>query len=175
MAQTFNHSHFKIMPWKNGGGLTTELYIIHDPKNPSDFLFRLSKAFVESSGPFSLFPDTERTLILLQGGGFHLKASSFEKILASTLESFVFSGKEAIECTLIKDACIDFNIMIKNQFGRAKTTILKDQVPQGFTTCDLSFIYDINRELLHYFTKGERIHTNTLEKSTLILIEVSLK
>jgi environmental stress-induced protein Ves len=175
MAKTFNHSHFQVMPWKNGGGITSELYKIHDPINPSDFLFRLSKASVESSGPFSLFPDTERTLILLKGNGFHLKAFSFEKTLASPLESFIFSGNEAIECTLLKGGCIDFNIMIKNQFGRAKTTILKDPMPQGFTTCDLSFIYDIDKEILHSFTKGEKIHTDPLEKSTLIFIEVNLK
>lgn len=175
MPKIFNHSHFQVMPWKNGGGTTTELYKIPDPVNSSDFLFRLSKASVETSGPFSLFPDTERTLILLKGYGVHLKALSLDKTITSRLEVFTFSGDETIDCTLLKGSCIDFNIMIKDQFGRAKTSILKDQMPQGLRTCDLSFIYDIDKEILHFFSKGEKIHIDPLGKSALIFIEVNLK
>jgi environmental stress-induced protein Ves len=175
MAEIFNNYDFKVMPWKNGGGVTTELYKIPDPQNPSNFLFRLSKAAVETSGPFSLFPNTERTLILLKGHGFHLKAPAFSKTLSSSLEAFTFSGDDAIICTLINGSCVDFNIMIKGHYGRAKSSIFKGVVPQGSTACDLAFIYDIDKENLHFLKKGEAIHLDPLEKSTLILIEVNLK
>ena len=51
----------KVMPWKNGGGVTTE--IAKDGSEP--FLWRASRAQVASDGPFSYFPGYDRILIIL--------------------------------------------------------------------------------------------------------------
>ena len=61
MTLQFRHlksKDFSVMPWKNGGGSTTEL-LIH-PSSASvtsspPFLWRISLATLDASGPFSTF------------------------------------------------------------------------------------------------------------------------
>ncbi|MBM7325185.1 HutD family protein, partial [Agrobacterium sp. S2] len=49
------------MPWKNGGGVTTEI-IVHPAKaSMADFDWRISMANVAQDGPFSIFPGVDRT------------------------------------------------------------------------------------------------------------------
>ncbi len=62
-------------PWKNGRGLTTELW-----RHALDgkLLVRLSRAAVVEDGPFSLFPDVERNLTVLSGTGFRLTGPALD-------------------------------------------------------------------------------------------------
>ena len=58
-------SDYRVMPWKDGGGSTTEIAI--EPAGASlaePFLWRVSSARVEASGPFSRFPGRARLLTL---------------------------------------------------------------------------------------------------------------
>lgn len=56
---------YTSMPWKNGGGVTTEI-IVHPAKAPmADFDWRISMANVAQDGPFSIFPGVDRTLCIL--------------------------------------------------------------------------------------------------------------
>ncbi|OJT17017.1 hypothetical protein BO221_47220 [Archangium sp. Cb G35] len=57
------------MPWKNGGGVTRELWKLPHPFDPARFLARVSIATVGASGPFSVFPGVDRTLMILEGAG----------------------------------------------------------------------------------------------------------
>ena len=52
------------MPWKNGGGVTSEL--ARSPQ-ADEFDWRLSVAEVATDGPFSQFPGIDRLLVLLSG------------------------------------------------------------------------------------------------------------
>src|SRR5687768_11288563 len=61
--------NYRRQPWKNGGGFTTELMVEPDGDR---WLWRLSIANVEQSGPFSDFAGYERTLMLLSGEGMEL-------------------------------------------------------------------------------------------------------
>ena len=65
---------YRRMPWKNGGGETTEIAV--SPQNASleAFDWRVSMARVESDGPFSAFPGIDRTLAVLEGQGIELDA-----------------------------------------------------------------------------------------------------
>src|SRR5277367_6325963 len=54
-------------PWKNGGGVTTEVAAFPPRSGLDDFGWRVSIAKVERGGPFSLFPDIDRKLALLDG------------------------------------------------------------------------------------------------------------
>ena len=52
------------MPWKNGGGSTTELLV--EPAGATlqtGFRWRLSMAALETSGPFSRFEGHDRTMV----------------------------------------------------------------------------------------------------------------
>ncbi len=67
---------YKIMPWKNGGGTTTEIAIFPERAELGAFDWRVSIAEVSSEGPFSRFPGYDRTIMLLEGKGMILDAGS---------------------------------------------------------------------------------------------------
>jgi hypothetical protein len=97
---------YKKMPWKNGLGTTTELAISLPPPplsnniSPSNkvvsplgaplssvpaaaaapFKWRVSRAKVASDGPFSLFPNIDRCLIVLPGGGAGIAMKSKQSL-----------------------------------------------------------------------------------------------
>jgi environmental stress-induced protein Ves len=62
----------KTMPWKNGGGVTTEIAISPAAATLSEFDWRVSIARIETTGPFSAFPGIDRTLAVLSGAGLTL-------------------------------------------------------------------------------------------------------
>ncbi|ADH90841.1 protein of unknown function DUF886 [Ancylobacter novellus DSM 506] len=62
----------KVMPWKNGGGSTTEVAVFPEGAGLEAFGWRLSMAGVTADGPFSAFSDIDRTLAVLEGEGIAL-------------------------------------------------------------------------------------------------------
>ena len=60
------------MPWKNGGGETTEIIASPEGAGLDEFGWRVSMASVAADGPFSRFPDIDRTLCVIQGEGLAL-------------------------------------------------------------------------------------------------------
>jgi len=115
----FTNENFTTMPWKNGGGLTTELFSIGNP-----FKFRISMASIKSNGPFSIYPGIDRTLLLLEGTGFKLTDQRTTTLINQVFSPIEFSGENVIECTLVQNECRDFNIMVDRSFGRTKTSII---------------------------------------------------
>ena len=65
-------SDHRRMPWKNGGGMTVEIAVSPEGAGIEDFDWRVSMAFVEQDGPFSIFPGIDRTLAVLSGDGIVL-------------------------------------------------------------------------------------------------------
>ncbi|KAG2381676.1 hypothetical protein C9374_006060 [Naegleria lovaniensis] len=65
--QVLSEKDFKVMPWKNGMGTTTQFCIHprHCESVSDDFTWRLSSAVMNGGGPFSIFDGYSRVLILL--------------------------------------------------------------------------------------------------------------
>ena len=60
---------FRVMPWANGRGHTTEMW---REDRDGALLWRLSRAAVAEDGPFSLFAGVDRSLTVISGPGFDL-------------------------------------------------------------------------------------------------------
>lgn len=115
---------YRSMPWKNGGGRTTQI-ASHPPAATHDnFLWRVSIADVASDGPFSLFPGVERTIVLLDGAGMRLTGGQCDVELRTRFAPYRFSGDEAIECTLLAGPVRDFNAMIRRSEARGSITVV---------------------------------------------------
>ena len=100
---------FRVQPWKNGGGRTTELEV----EGGSRFLWRLSIADVECSGPFSDFAGYKRTIMLLEGDGMALTFDGREpQRIAEAHRPFVFDGGWKTECRLLGGPVRDLNLMV---------------------------------------------------------------
>ncbi len=56
------------VPWKNGGGSASAIAGEPEGTGYDAFDWRLSGALVERAGPFSLFPDVDRIMLILSGG-----------------------------------------------------------------------------------------------------------
>ncbi|GGC72828.1 HutD/Ves family protein [Undibacterium terreum] len=102
------------MPWKNGGGTTTELAISPAGATLDNFDWRISTALVASSGPFSQFVGIDRSLAVLPDGVLGLRVGDAEAFeLDSHSEPFVFRGEQRIYALLGQNEINDFNVMTR--------------------------------------------------------------
>ncbi|MGD7358160.1 HutD/Ves family protein [Ralstonia pseudosolanacearum] len=101
------------MPWKNGGGITTEIAIAPPGATLDAFDWRISTARVEAAGPFSRFAGIDRSLSVIAGGCLTLHRADGETVtLAPGGAPVRFAGETAIHVTL--DAPLsDFNVMTR--------------------------------------------------------------
>jgi environmental stress-induced protein Ves len=106
-------SDYRVMPWKDGGGSTTEIAI--EPAGASlgdPFLWRVSSAQVEASGPFSRFPGRARLLTLLDGPGLILDIEGLgRQRLKHPGQVVAFSGDAPVHASLIQGPCVDFGVI----------------------------------------------------------------
>jgi environmental stress-induced protein Ves len=117
MVRLLAPADYRSMPWKNGGGRTTEIAVHPAESAIDDFAWRISIADVERDGPFSPFPNIDRVIVLLEGAGMKLQGGGFESVLATPFLPHAFSGDDAIVCTLVAGPIRDFNAMFRR--GRA--------------------------------------------------------
>lgn len=115
---------YRVMPWKNGGGTTTELAVHPPGAGLDDFLWRVSVADVAASGPFSAFPGIERTIMLLAGAPMTLRGPSGMTTL-SRYAPHRFAGEDAIDGILSGGAVRDFNVMARRGRVRAAVAVLR--------------------------------------------------
>lgn len=101
------------MPWKNGGGVTTEIMAWPPAAGLDDFDWRISMAQVASGGPFSVFPGIDRTLTVL-AGTMRLQAGEAQAaVLSPQSQPYAFSGDACTEAVLIDGPVLDFNVMTR--------------------------------------------------------------
>ena len=158
MATLIKLETIKDIPWKNGGGVTKELFYIPHPENPSQFIFRLSIASVKDSGPFSVFTGIDRILLLLKGSGLILKKGNEEKIhLNKNLEPLSFPGEESIHSELISGPVTDFNVMTDRGHGHSEISVRHFQAGEknNFLGYPQKFLYEIENESLWILEERE--------------------
>ena len=103
------------MPWKNGGGTTTEIHA--STKAGAAFDWRASIATINADGPFSFFNGYDRHILTLQGAGMRLCSKAFASINLRPMEVFSFSGDERVEGFLRNGPVKDFNLIVRRDFG----------------------------------------------------------
>ncbi|MBA3446439.1 MAG: HutD family protein [Pseudaminobacter sp.] len=110
------------MPWKNGGGETTEIAVSPPVAGLDDFDWRLSMARVESSGPFSMFPGIDRTLAILDGEGIILHVEDRIPFgLTGKSDPLPFPADVPTRANLVAGAVTDLNMMTRR--GRRRHSV----------------------------------------------------
>lgn len=100
------------MRWKNGLGETIEFAIFPRDATLDDFDWRLSRASVNESGPFSLFPQCDRTLCVIDGGSIVLDVQGRAKVtLTADSEPYSFAADVPAHATLIGEPVSDLNLI----------------------------------------------------------------
>jgi environmental stress-induced protein Ves len=128
------------VPWKNGGGSTTEIAIAPPEAGFDDFDWRISLATIASDGPFSQFPGVDRTLMLVEGHGVTLDIDGADRVLLCEDEPAVrFDGAAKVQAKLNRGATTDLNVMTRrarchHEFGRRQLEGASDFAPRGDVT-----------------------------------------
>jgi uncharacterized protein len=120
-------SSFTERPWKNAGGITHEA--IRVPPGDEPFLWRVSVAHIETSGPFSDFAGYDRKMVLLRGPGVALKFANGERrVLRQIGDLAEFDGAVPAHCELLDGPCVDLNVMVSKSL---RTDVRVERVGEG--------------------------------------------
>jgi uncharacterized protein len=102
------------MPWKNGGGSTTEVAAGPPGASLDNFDWRVSMARVAADGPFSDFAGIDRTLAVVTGRGLVLQIDNRPPTtLAAGSEPVSFPGDAPTHAQLTQGEITDLNVMTR--------------------------------------------------------------
>jgi environmental stress-induced protein Ves len=134
------------VPWKNGLGMTREIAV--QPSVDSDaFLWRVSIAEVNSTAPFSSFPDIDRHIVLLDGAGFTMMLNDeYRHELTTPFMPFAFAGEAKVSVRLAYGPTRDFNLMVQRAHARGEVIVWRKP---GFQPIDstIALIYAAHGEI----------------------------
>ncbi|WP_050468878.1 HutD/Ves family protein [Herbaspirillum chlorophenolicum] len=116
------------VPWKNEGGQTRELCVEPPEADFSSFAWRASVADVGRDGVFSTFAGIDRTIVLLEGGGFTMHADGAQiHDLRECFAPFSFSGESDVSVRLHGAPTLDFNLMVRRDLASGEVVALSEQ------------------------------------------------
>jgi uncharacterized protein len=115
---------YRTVPWKNGGGTATDIIASPEGAGYDAFHWRLSGAHVGRDGPFSLFPDIDRTMVILAGGALvlqgvpgdqsdqGLQGGTYDEVTLTKLSApYAFPGDVPVTATLPAGPVDNLNMM----------------------------------------------------------------
>ncbi len=112
---------YRRMPWRNGGGVTTEIALAPGPGER--FLWRVSIADVASDGPFSRFDGYDRHIVVLDGAGMTLDCGANGRLELRPLAPRSFSGDWDVTGTLVAGPVRDFNVIVDRALASATLSV----------------------------------------------------
>ena len=125
LTHVISPDRYRRMPWKNGGGVTTEIAVFPDGAGMDSFDWRISTARVDSPGPFSIFPGIDRSLAMLNGAGMTLQLAGIgTRTLKPGDPALVFPADIAVDATLAYGGIDDLNVMTRRGRYRHRLTVL---------------------------------------------------
>jgi environmental stress-induced protein Ves len=120
--QYLSSANYRRMPWKNGGGETVEIIVSPEGAGLANFDWRISMATVASDGPFSVFPQIDRTLSILGGAGMTLFIEGRDPILLTRNSApLPFPADAPTSATLVDGPITDLNVMSRR--GKLSHTV----------------------------------------------------
>ncbi len=140
MIELIRADQYTKMLWKNGAGFTLE---IARSQGEADFEWRISMADVTTSGPFSLFPNKQRIISVLDGQGMVLHVDDLPAKTLNQGDIFAFHGESQVQSELVEGAIRDLNLIYDPAKFHARFQWLNDAAEQTFiSSADLIFIFN---------------------------------
>jgi hypothetical protein len=106
-------SDYRVMPWKNGLGTTTEIAVDPPGADLDAFGWRISVADLGASGPFSVFPGVDRILVQIEGEPMELVHEGGVRRRLAPLSPYRFPGELPTVGELATPPARDFNVMVR--------------------------------------------------------------
>jgi len=114
-----------VVPWKNGGGVTTEIAAGPARASDQDWSWRISVAEVGATGPFSVFPGIDRTIAVVHGNGMDLEFEDGRVVPLELNQPVDFDGDAIVPGILRNEAIRDFNVMVDRRYYSATLGIVQ--------------------------------------------------
>ncbi|MEU9008209.1 HutD family protein [Streptomyces sp. NPDC048479] len=125
------------VPWKNGGGVTREVAASPEGAPMDAFDWRISLADVGADGPFSAFPDVDRTLTVVEGAGMDLTVGGKRMLADERYRPYDFPGDVETDGGLLAGPVVNFNVMRRRSRTACLTSVVRGgllvMVPSGST------------------------------------------
>ena len=153
------------MPWKNGGGSTTEIFL--EPATgiaARPFLWRVSIANVTVNGPFSIFAGCDRHIMGVDGDGMVLDGGPDGAITVAP--AFVpkrFSGDWRLMSRLLGGPVRDFNLIADRSRVRSGLACEHLIAPRHFEAGNATL-------LIHALQGAAEFATDRLEQNESLLL-----
>jgi uncharacterized protein len=119
--------------WKNGGGVTREVFVQPPGSDFGSFDWRLSLAEVGIAGPFSAFNGVERHMAVLSGR-LDLTLQGRTLNLDSSSAPLSFAGELAIHAAPRDGVVTDLNLMVRRAHGTGRLTRHSAAAPVSVTS-----------------------------------------
>lgn len=150
------------VPWKNGGGSTTEIAIGPPDSGFEDFDWRVSLATIEKDGAFSAFPGVDRTLALVEGHGMLLEIDGEPTLVTDTEPVVAFDGSSQVIAKLSRGGSTDFNAMTRSErcyhtFGRRRLSGDSTASSTFVARADVTVLFLAEGDALELRNEKERI------------------
>ncbi|MFV5362115.1 HutD family protein [Acinetobacter oleivorans] len=144
MIELIRADQYTKMLWKNGAGFTLE---IARSQGDADFDWRISMADVTTSGPFSLFPNKQRIISVLDGKGMVLHVDDLPAKTLNQGDIFAFHGESQVQSELVDGAIRDLNLIYDSAKFHARFQRVDGTEEQTFlSSADLIFIFNSGSE-----------------------------
>ena len=114
-----------VVPWKNGGGVTTEIASGAARADDQAWSWRISVADVGATGAFSAFPGIDRTIAVVRGSGMDLQFEDGRMVPLELNQPVYFDGDAVVTGILRGEAIRDFNVMVDRRYYRATLSIMQ--------------------------------------------------
>ena len=114
---------YRVMPWKNGLGTTTEIAVEPAGAALDAFTWRLSVADLAASGPFSTFPGYDRIIVQTEGEPMTLIHEGRGRRRLTALAPYRFDGAWSTRGELAGASARDFNVIALRDRVRASAGV----------------------------------------------------
>ncbi len=115
------NSDFNRMTWKNGLGTSWEIARGDRPSGVASW--RLSIAEIGADAPFSIFPNIERHLTVIEGNGIVLTSPLAGETTLCRFQSLRFAGEDPIRAHAISGPTRDLNLMVDRRDWEFTTSL----------------------------------------------------
>lgn len=130
-------------PWKNGGGVTTEIAVFPPGADLGAFGWRVSLATVDADGPFSCFDGVDRVLTVLSGEGIVLEidGATPKRLTPATLPT-AFPGDVPADARLMAGTVTDLNVMTRRGAWSGSVTRIRAADHIGLADTTMLFMLE---------------------------------
>lgn len=146
-ARLIRNQDLVRVPWKNGGGTTAEVASFPDAATLDTFGWRISMADVASDGPFSNFPEIDRTLILVEGAGIDIEVAGEAHRLDPASPLLAFPGDVPTRARLLSGPIRDLNVMTRRGRFAHRTAFVRAGAISPSEDSRATFIFGLDTAL----------------------------